>query len=353
MEPKVYVVLVNWNGWADTIECLESLFRSEYGHYQVIVCDNASTDGSWQQMHAWAKGTVDAPAADHPTIRRYTNPPVGKPIPTVTYDRRTAESGGDDQAEAARLILIQTGANLGFSGGNNVALRFALRRKDFAYVWLLNNDTVVTPHSLSALVRRLEEWPEAGLCGSTLLFYDAPDIVQTRGGAAYNRWLATMTPLAKGQSIYAGFDGPKIERRMDYVAGASTLVTRRFLEVVGLLSESYFLYCEELDWVSRSAGRFALAYSPDSLVYHKEGQSVRATADARFHVADYYIHRARLRYTRRFFPIALPAVVIRTLVAVLARLWRGQPRRAWTIFRLILTKDTYAVPGPGDGARSS
>jgi GT2 family glycosyltransferase len=344
---KVYIVLVNWNGWHDTVECLESVFRSSYENYQVVVCDNHSDDNSWNQLQAWTLGQLTVPLADHLRLPQGKRSPVPKPIPYVTYDRTAAEAGGDHRADAARLILIQTGGNLGFSGGNNVALRFALRRNDMDYVWLLNNDTIVTPHALSALVQRLQQRPEAGLCGSTLLSYSTPDMVQTRGGMTYNRWLATMAPLGRGQSVHARFDHARVERLMDYVAGASTLVTRRFLETVGLLSESYFLYCEELDWATRAGRRFKIAYSPESLVYHKEGQSVRATGDERFNVADYYIHRSRLRYTRRFFPIALPAVVIRTLAAALARLWRGQPRRAWTILRLVLARETYALAKDG------
>jgi GT2 family glycosyltransferase len=342
-DPRVYVVLVNWNSWQNTIECLESVLRSDYSNYQVVVCDNASTDGSWERLIAWSGGFQEAPRSPHPQLGCYTSPPVPKPLEVVTYQRDAAELGGDTAAHQARLVLIQTGSNLGFSGGNNVGLRYALARTDLEYAWLLNNDTIVPPSSMKRLVQRMQQRPDAGLCGSTLVSYYAPELIQARGGVAYNRWFATMKPIAKGRQIVEEFDRDEIERRMDYVAGASTLVSRRFLETVGLLNERYFLYCEELDWATRSAGRFALAYSPESTVYHKEGGSVSKAADERFNVADYYIHRSRIRYTRRFFPVALPAVVLRTFAAVLARVVRRQPRRAWTIFRLLLSPKTYAL----------
>lgn len=344
---KTYVVLLNWNGWRDTIECLESVLRSSHANYQAIVCDNASGDGSWEYLQAWAEGRLEARASSQPDLSSLVVPPVRKPVSYAAYSRDAAEAGGDERADAAQLIFIQTGSNLGFAGGNNVALRYTLQRDDFAYVWLLNNDTIVTPDTLSALARRLAERPDAGLCGSTLLYYDAPSTVQTRGGVGYNRWFATMRFPGKGQSIHDDFDRDQIERYIAYPAGASILVTREFLHTVGLMSENYFLYYEELDWVSRGGGRFAVAYSPDSKVYHKGGRSVDSARDQAFHTADYYLHRNRIRYTRQFFPVALPTVVLRTFVAVLARLWRGQPRRAWTILRLIVTPEVYRVSEGG------
>jgi GT2 family glycosyltransferase len=339
---KVYIILLNWNGWVDTIECLESIFRNTYPHYQVVVCDNLSHDGSWERLQAWANGLLIPPAADNLVLRAYTEPPVPKPIPYVTYSRSAAENGGDAGSAAARLILVQTGGNLGYSAGNNVGLRYALARDDFAYIWLLNNDTVVKPDALTTLVARLQERKDAGICGSTLLYYDEPDVVQVRGGVAYNRWFGSMRPLGNGQVIDAAFDPHEVERAMGYPAGASMLVTRDFLRAVGLLSESYFLYYEELDWVTRARGRFAMAYSSESVVYHKGGRSVQAVNNDLFHHADYYAHRNRLRYTSKYFPIGLPTTVLRTFAAAVARFWRGQPRRAWRLVQLTFSPGTYA-----------
>jgi GT2 family glycosyltransferase len=342
---KVYVILVNWNGWQDTIQCLESVFKTTYPNYQVVICDNGSKDGSLDYIREWAEGRRSAATSDHPFLRSLTTPAVAKPIPYAIYNRLSAEVGGGEEAAAARLILIRNDQNQGFAAGNNVALRFALARQDLAYAWILNNDTVVSPRALSALVRCAQTRPTVGLCGSTLLYYDSPQRVQTRGGIAYNPWFATMRPLGKGDFVDQPIDRDWIERSMDYPAGASVLVRRQFLETVGLLSESYFLYYEELDWVTRAGPRFEIGYSPDSVVYHKEGTSFQSTeSDGSFHPADFYAHRNRLRYTRRFFPIGLPTTLLRTLAAVFARLWRGQPRRAWGILRLIFQRETYRFP---------
>ena len=138
----VYVILLNWNGWKDTIHCLESLFRSDYSDYRVIVCDNASTDGSMEKIKAWAEGKVMPDEELNDQLKPLVFPPVAKPIAYVEYNRAEAEAGGNGSEKNTPLVLIQNGSNDGFSAGNNVGIRYALK-KNADYIWLLNNDTVV------------------------------------------------------------------------------------------------------------------------------------------------------------------------------------------------------------------
>src|SRR3990172_7009722 len=116
---KVYILIVNWNGWGDTVECLESVFRNDYPDYQVIVCDNGSEDGSLDLIRAWAEGNLDVFVPEDNPLRRLSIPPFAKPVPWVELDREQAETGGAGARDGARLILVQTGANLGFAGGDN------------------------------------------------------------------------------------------------------------------------------------------------------------------------------------------------------------------------------------------
>jgi len=197
---KVYIVIINWNGWKDTIECLESVFRNDYSNYQVVVCDNGSLDGSMEHITAWAAGGLDVYLPKNDQLRDLSFPPVSKPIRYVQYDRKEAESGGKPWADDIRLILIQTSANLGFAGGNNVGFRYALARDDFAYIWLLNNDTVIRPDALIKLVMKIKEKPKIGMCGSTLLYYHDPELIQAAGGGHYNKWLGTTRHLAAFKS---------------------------------------------------------------------------------------------------------------------------------------------------------
>src|SRR5699024_10508143 len=120
-KPNVYIILVNWNGWKDTVECLQSLQELEYAHYCVIVVDNGSSD-QWVQ---------------------------------------------DICQRFSVMHLVENEEDLGFAGGNNVGIRHALER-EADYIWLLNNDTVVEKQALTYLVERMEEEPDMGICGSRL-----------------------------------------------------------------------------------------------------------------------------------------------------------------------------------------
>ena len=313
----VYVIVVNWNGWRDTIECLESVFRNDFPHYQVIVCDNGSSDGSMEHIKAWANGRQQAIVpAGHP-LRHLTDPPVPKPIAWVEHGRESAERGGNAEDGGVPLILIPAGNNLGFAGGNNVGLRYALAQDDFEYAWLLNNDTVIEAGALTHLVRRMEESPDAGLCGSTLPFYSKPDVLWARGGATYNRWFASARCIGLHQPVAARETRESVERRMDYVAGASILVSRTFLKDVGLMSEDYFLYFEEPDWAARAKGQYRLAYAPESIVYHKVGASIKTFDDAqkKEHASRDLNLENTLRFTRKFHPWAVPTVWLTAMAA--------------------------------------
>jgi len=338
---KVYIIIVNWNGWRDTLECLESVFRNDYPDFQVVVCDNDSTDGSLDRIKEWAAGRLCASSADGPPCRSFTTPAIPKPIQFVELDRAQAEAGGHTRAPDVPLALIRTGGNLGFAGGNNVGLRYALARDDFAYAWLLNNDTVIPPDALVALVSRMQERPDAGQCGSRLLFYEAPNEVQALGGASYNRWFALTRHIGAFSSADRPVDISEIESRMDYVVGASLLVSRSFLLDIGLMNEDYFLYSEEIDWATRARGRYDIAYAHNSVVYHKEGRSIGSSSSAaqKSRFADSYGIRNRIRFTRIYYPLALPTVYLGLVVAIANRLRRGQPERVLDILRIIFSSD--------------
>jgi GT2 family glycosyltransferase len=344
----VYVVLVNSNGWGDTTECLESVFRSRHPSFRVVVCDNGSTDGSMDRVRAWAEGRLDAPYDRGHRLASLVTPPVPKPVRYTVLSRGAAEQGGGDRgADAAPLVLIDTGANLGFAGGCNVGMRFALRQPDCRYVWLLNNDTVVDPGALGALVDRLAARPEAGQCGSRILFYHDPTLVQVLGGDRFNKWLAITRPEGLGRPATEPVDPAVVEARLSYIMGASLCVTRTFVEQVGLLDESYFAYFEELDWLARAGGRFALAYAHESIVYHKEGRGIGSDRKGarRSLIADYFLARSRLRFTRRYAPAALPSVAVAVFLSALNRVRRRQLDRALMILRVLVSPRTYAWLG--------
>lgn len=322
---RVYILILNWNGWGDTIECLESVFRLDYPDFRVIVCDNASGNGSIEKIQAWADGRLNAYIPVAHRLRELSFPPLPKPVRYVMYDRTEAEKGGDFSADSD-LIMIETGANLGFAGGNNVGLRYALARDDFDFVWLLNNDTVVMPDALTWMVRRMEERPDAGMCGSLMPYYDAPELVWTAGGGTFNQWLAKSCSLDDRLPVAAISSRSEIEKRMDYVAGASLLVSRPYLLKTGLMSEDYFLYFEEPDWYFRGRRSFTLAYAEKSVVYHKVGVSTAVYDEEKERGAENYFFRNQIAITKKFLPAALPLVLLRVAVNRLKSCYRRARR---------------------------
>lgn len=332
--PRVVVVLVNYKGWRDTIECLESLLRTSHANMQVVVCDNGSGDDSLAAIEAWARGERSASGA----LEHLVTPAIAKPLPLACLSRFEAEAGGGPASRSAPLVLVDTGANLGFAGGCNVGIRYAMKQPDCAFVWLLNNDTVVEPDALSALVRRCGQDTAIGICGSLLLFYDEPGTVQAAGGARYN---PVTTRAEHVGGLLPRSDVPpdhEVERATDYVVGASMLVTRAFVETVGLMEEDYFLYFEELDWTRRAAGRFRLAFARDSIVYHKEGRTIgsNSVAASKSPLADFYLARNRVRIARRYYPMLLPLTFVVTLAAMVNRLRRRQWQRVSLVARAAL-----------------
>lgn len=333
---RVYIIIVNWNGWRDTIECLESVFRSSYPEFRVLVCDNGSADGSLDRIKEWADGKLQVEVSPENPMHHYSSPPVPKPVGYAAYFRLEAEKGGDLSFDPP-LALIDVGANLGFAGGNNVGMRYALARGDFDYIWLLNNDTVVTPDSLTSLVNRLREKPDAGMCGSTLLYYEKPENVQALGGGWYCKWIGL--PWHQGRLKKAGdrIDQARVERWINYVVGASMLVSQEFMQQIGLMCEDYFLYFEETDWAIRAKGKFALAYAPLSIVYHKVGGSIGTSSNPalKSFSCDYYNVRNRLFFTRRYFPWALPTIYLTLFGTLVTRIMLGRWDRAKMIFLLL------------------
>lgn len=321
----ICIVVLNWNGWRDTIECLESIFHLHYPHYTVVVCDNGSSDNSLQNIRNWAEGVILGSPSDS-KLPHLISPDTVKPIPYVFF------ASPDDSLRGpvtnTPLVLIQTGANLGFAGGVNVGLRYALSRTDCNFVWLLNNDTVVERHSLTHLVETMKSEPRVGICGSAIFDYYSPQTVQALGGRRYSVWSGRVMP----QIGSTGYQPPL--QPIDYVHGASMLVSRAFLESIGLLDEKYFLYFEELDWAMRAKNHFLLSYSPLSFVYHKEGASIGTNSRRRNRsvLSERYATRNRLLFTRKFYPAFVPTVCGWVLLTAIQRLFTGQPGKAGTIF---------------------
>ncbi len=333
----VGVVLVNWNRWRDTVEVLESLLRSSVP-VRVIVVDNASADGSLDQIEAWVRGAVAAEPASQ-AMARFSTPALPKPVAV----RRLGP--GDLAGAVSRpgdgVTLVDSGGNLGFAGGNNIGLKLLLTDPAIACFWLLNNDTVVEADTAAQLAATMAATPAVGMCGTVVRFYWQPDTVQALNGYRFNIWTGAAKAIHDRLPASVPFDAAAVVAATDFVLGASLAVSRAFLDQVGLMEDSYFLYFEEIDWAVRNRRRgdkrFTTGFAAGAVVYHKEGGSIGSSGvkGQRSVMADYWLNRSRLAFIRRHYPVLLPWHWLFTLALVGRRLLRGQPEKARVILKAL------------------
>lgn len=266
-----YVVVVNWNGWRDTAISLESTRKLDYPQFKVVVVDNGSTDDSVERIR--------------------------ESFPEVH--------------------LIETGANLGFSKGNNAGIRYALAQ-GAEYVWLLNNDAEADPHALTAMVRAAEQDSRVGAVGSLVYHFGDRGRLQAYGGGWANLWT--------GRS--SEFTQPVPQASVQYITGASLLMTRAALERSGMLDERFFLYFEdtELGFRYRKDG-WRLAVAEDARVFHRSNTTSGGTIRSRAR-SNAKINRtfSLLHFLNMHSPSFLVSVGLSTAMRTGSRFLRGDWR---------------------------
>jgi GT2 family glycosyltransferase len=325
-QARIAIVLVNWNGWRECIECIDSVLAQAHPNFHLFVVDNDSQDLSIERIIAWCS----APEADpgwrrQSGVDRYTDrsPHAGVPHRVVEHVDHALPI-----MDGCTVTLIRSGGNLGFAGGCNVGIR-AAGLDEFAYFWFLNPDTVVERRALVELIARAESQPGMGIVGSTLLFYDRPETVHALAGGRINPLNASSRHIGEGSRLSdVPSDGSAVERELTFVCGASMLVSASYIRDIGLMQEDYFLYYEEADWAMRGLDRFQLGFAPTSVVFHKSGAN--SSKIMPLFTAGFY-YRSRLRFMSRFFPDRMGAARRRLFVEMLRHLARGR----WSSARLV------------------
>ena len=298
--PRAYIIILNWNGWRHTIECLESIQRSDYPNYCSVVVDNSSQDDSWERIQAWARGDI--------LVKSHYVDSCGdeKPVRVVSYDRTTAENGGIPPTEqelsllppAKRLILIQAGENLGFAGGCNVGIRYALAVGG-EYVWLLNNDTVVEYAALGRMVDFMKSHSDyQGVTGQIRL-YENPSIIWNCGGKltfyGTRRYYYNNSQVAEVPQ--RGF------RRISFITGCAAIFRTSLFKKVGLLSGLFFFGEEDFELsqrLKRVGCKLACLY--DAIIYHKVGSSINAATRGKSMAQTYIYYLNRFIDMRYYWP---------------------------------------------------
>lgn len=255
MLPKVSVIILNYNNPDETLKCLDSVLKISYSNLNVIIIDNASTSG-YENINNVAKNQT-------------------------------------------RISLVRNKENLGYGGGNNVGIKFAMKQGS-DYIFILNNDTQVPPEILTNLIEEAERDKGIGII--------APAINEgnrtTYGGRI--KWLkpelkhisSKSYPSTISQSSSYGTSKLKATSLSDYIPGAAMLVRKEVFEKVGLLPEEYFLYFEDADFSMRAkkAG-FKLKVMPEVMIYHNVSSSALKLGSPlilRYHMRNSLLFNERL-----------------------------------------------------------
>ncbi|KPJ69771.1 hypothetical protein AMJ44_02350 [candidate division WOR-1 bacterium DG_54_3] len=217
--PKVAIIILNWNGYSDTAECLKSLKKIDYPNYEIVIVDNGSKDGSPDRL----------------------------------------------KREFPYITLLKNPDNLGFAEGCNVGMRYALER-GVDYILLLNNDTVVEQQFLTRMVEAAERDSNTGILCPKIYYYDKPNVIWTAGGKI-NKLTSRTYAMGLNKADKGQYDKLK---EVDYVSGCALLIKAETVEKIGMLDKDYFNHYEDVDWCMRARRRgYKILYIPDSVIYHK------------------------------------------------------------------------------------
>jgi len=249
----ISTIIVNWNGYNDTSQCLNSL--SKINGLNIFVVDNASS-------------------GDDYTLLKKNFP---------------------------NIHIIRSETNLGFAGGNNLGLKEALNYSSDHFL-LLNNDSIVDEKFLGYLIDKLKFDKNCGIVAPKINYYDNPNLVWSAGGK--------ISKIRGSGFAIGNIESSKIsegERQVDFVSGCCMLIRREVFEKVGLLDDDFFLYLEDTDFCKRviDAG-YKIFVINKSVIYHKVSKS---TINLHKPISLYYTTRNRLLFTKKHFPSYLPFTI--------------------------------------------
>jgi GT2 family glycosyltransferase len=258
---KIFIIIVNWNRKECIRTCLKSLARISYPNYEVVVVDNASIDGSIEEIES-----------NFPDVR-----------------------------------IVKNSENLGYTGGNNVGMRYALDRAA-DYILLMNDDIIVSPNLVEELVKAFKCSSEkVGMTGPRIKCWPTTNrLYQQYGRTNYYLQLGCMD-----------LNNATKPAEVEWIYGTCALISREVVERVGFLDNNFFLYFEDADFCERvrKAG-YKIVYVPSAIVYHDVSESFSGTMNP---VELYYVTRNELLFARKhlnpliFFPLFLPRIVFRMI----------------------------------------
>jgi len=284
---NVAIIILNWNGWQDTIECLESIYQINYPNYNVIVIDNNSNDNSLEKIKKYCKGKIEVES------KFFEHDTSNKPIKLFEYTKKDIQTNGSQKgifnlSYDKKIILIKNDENYGFAGGNNIGIEYAINILKSDYILLLNNDTVVDPDFLTELVNVAESNEKIGFVGAKTYFYDRKNIIQAAGGGKID--LKQVISIEPGlNKIDNGNYDKNFE--LDYITGSCILCKMEVIDKIGMLNKNYFMYWEDVDLCFRGKKfGYKSVYAYKSKIWHK------ISASGTNYLKVYYCTRNRIYF---------------------------------------------------------
>lgn len=243
--PRVFIVLLNYNGYEDTIDCFKSLQKISYDNYDIVIIDNDSPDMSLDDIIAYMQeNDID--------FKYYASP----------------EKLIDNAGNCPKVSLIQSGFNRGYGHGNNIGIKYALHN-GADYILVLNNDTVVEPDFLEPMVEMCEKDKNIGIASGKIYYYDRPDTLWFNGGKF---------DTSTGKVKHNNFNEKDIDlvsnESITFITGCMWLIPKKVFDDVGFINEEYFMYVEDLEFCKRVLDKnYKLIISSNSVIYHKVGSA--------------------------------------------------------------------------------
>lgn len=246
--PKIAIVILNWNGYKDTSECIISLQKTTFDNYQIFVVDNGSIQDDYLLLN--------------------------KNFPEIE--------------------IIRSESNLGFTGGNNLGIEYAMKMNP-DYFLLLNNDTIVEPNFIRPLLDVFEKEKNAGIAAPQINYFYEPEKIWTAGGKISR---LRGSGFDHSDQIY---NSTKSEiRHVTFVSGCCMLIKKKVLEKIGLFDDNYFLYIEDADLCCRTTqAGYKIAVNSNSKIFHKVSSSTKENHSL---LPIYYATRNRLYFSQKNFP---------------------------------------------------
>ncbi len=317
---KIAIILLNWKGTEDTIECIDSIAaQPDQSAFRTIVVDNASGDGSPDRIaeHCEAGG--------------------------ISYERQSFDSKLEQfkkphSQKSPAVTIVESDTNLGFCVGNNLGASLAFEiGADAAFI--LNNDTTVAPDIIAQLTEAFKTLGPHMLISPQILYADEPDYIWWFGG--YFSRMLMPSYGHQGEKRRSDEGHPETE----WVSGCATLISRQLFERIGLYDPIYFIWCEEWDLSLRASNAgIPLRIAPKAIVYHKVGKSLGVISPLTFFYAMRNMIILRQRYLawplRTLFWLAF---VPRKAIQALIFSRRYNSRRYWEAFTDALTESRGGI----------